>query len=1062
MACNTNPCTSYSWALGAWSDCSAECGGGNRTRSVFCVNAAGIQVDNNSCPGRKPRSTEKCNIQACDFCATNPCLGRGTCANGACTCNEGYTGQFCETSSKCESAVVAKDLSCCESGLVDVNGSCCEKGQQLDGNGECCSQKLDACGVCGGNGAFVDMQGSCCKVADANGICCPSGLVDECGVCDGTGNSCSVKIETEIKVPGNLIQDGGVVDEPLAQFFDDALEQMGFSAASVSVTSVKSALVTSGGRRLRRSLKQLGALATPAPVPSTPAPVVTAAPVTAAPVVAATPAPVAATPAPVTAPPGPDQSLFVTVSLTPDGNATNTAPFNAAYIAAQLPSAAATVAANSSSGISLVSTPEASREGICGNNICEIGERTTVGAIDGTCPTDCGLPATACAEGCGPGGNCLPSTGVCQCYVGYQGTTCRNCSTGFVQNGEICVTAVTSQSLIDPAVLGPAGEALVTGEPPKKSSNAGAIAGGIIGALLGVALLVVVFTFVRKWWRNRQAKQQIRGAYFNRSYDYNPGDEEVGLRQRYSVATPGRTTSEKGLKTTYSVHVDVGMGSLRSQQTSSRREGGSRSGRNSLRNSARSDAGKHGRPQRGRADLDLGQSSSMNGHGDNAMHFENPLADDYVINELGGTFVMPADAEMMAYYGSRQGSPRNLASCYDSHREEEVEVVAAMPPTLPSGRDHLRASMHSMGSSSNAHPQQDKSISQVNLNASAEFKHSAALSLPPSGSEEEPGPSSSYDGVNPAASRLFFNPAYSLEGNPRDLAASIAPGYVKQAPRPVSGKGSNAIALPPAAEIEGGAGVKGSAPIVKLPSVSIPRSSARVPINVPSAEDVQERRAKLDALRAAVKALEQETAGQGGPPVPQGADASGASTSAGASLNTKQYVRPLKRQENSTPRTEFLPGRPIVPKLPIAGMSARSSRPRPPGRAAPVTKFTVPQSDGLIKAHPGTNADITPAPIELPVAIPQPQRSSPGAAIVKGAKSMFQSIKSTVTPPKAARRVSATAIPAIPPLPTKTGPGWTSQRAARDFSDVMARVEGALQGRGSARGGPSNIPSAPV
>jgi hypothetical protein len=48
----------------------------------------------------------------------------------------------------------------------------------------CCNKTLDACGVCGGNGVAVDVQGRCCsKPLSSSGTCCD--YVDDCGVCDG-------------------------------------------------------------------------------------------------------------------------------------------------------------------------------------------------------------------------------------------------------------------------------------------------------------------------------------------------------------------------------------------------------------------------------------------------------------------------------------------------------------------------------------------------------------------------------------------------------------------------------------------------------------------------------------------------------------------------------------------------------------------------------------------------------------------------------------------------------------------------------------------------------------
>ena len=222
------------------------------------VYSTGVEATSEEqCLGKRPLSEDRCNITPCDFCGGgNPCLGRGVCDGGKCTCKTDYTGSYCETPVACTGGVVDALLACCDSGLVNVRGECCSMGGTvLDGDGECCSESLDACGVCGGLGQFLDMEGSCCAVADANGVCCPSGLVDECGVCNGVGNSCAIELATEVQVPSSLIQGGAVLDDPLTQYFQDSIGSMGFPPESVTVTGVSTGPPVARRRR-RRSLLQ--------------------------------------------------------------------------------------------------------------------------------------------------------------------------------------------------------------------------------------------------------------------------------------------------------------------------------------------------------------------------------------------------------------------------------------------------------------------------------------------------------------------------------------------------------------------------------------------------------------------------------------------------------------------------------------------------------------------------------------------------------------------------------------------------------------------------------------
>ena len=67
--------------------------------------------------------------------------------------------------------------------------------------------------------------------------------------------------------------------------------------------------------------------------------------------------------------------------------------------------------------------------GICGNGICEAGERCDTGGT-GCCAQDCSLSLSACPSAagstvpCSGSGVCLPSSGVCTCFSGYLGAAC--------------------------------------------------------------------------------------------------------------------------------------------------------------------------------------------------------------------------------------------------------------------------------------------------------------------------------------------------------------------------------------------------------------------------------------------------------------------------------------------------------------------------------------------------------------------------------------------------------------------------------------------------------------
>jgi hypothetical protein len=63
--CNTQACTSYFWNTGGWSSCSASCGGGTQTRSVWCQGSDGGTYPDGNCGGGKPATSQSCNTGCC-------------------------------------------------------------------------------------------------------------------------------------------------------------------------------------------------------------------------------------------------------------------------------------------------------------------------------------------------------------------------------------------------------------------------------------------------------------------------------------------------------------------------------------------------------------------------------------------------------------------------------------------------------------------------------------------------------------------------------------------------------------------------------------------------------------------------------------------------------------------------------------------------------------------------------------------------------------------------------------------------------------------------------------
>lgn len=108
--------------------------GGVIRRTVTCTDQSGAKVDAALCPGIRPSTAQRCNLQPCEgTCdAATTCLGRGTCAaDGTCTCARGFSGPFCQV---CAIPPARQSLAClpllsrnlvsCPFALQETSNSC--------------------------------------------------------------------------------------------------------------------------------------------------------------------------------------------------------------------------------------------------------------------------------------------------------------------------------------------------------------------------------------------------------------------------------------------------------------------------------------------------------------------------------------------------------------------------------------------------------------------------------------------------------------------------------------------------------------------------------------------------------------------------------------------------------------------------------------------------------------------------------------------------------------------------------------------------------------------------
>eukprot|EP00899_Mesostigma_viride_P008004 jgi/Mesvir1/17204/Mv07622-RA.1 len=503
-ACNTAPCTntSYVWLVSDWGPCSVACGTGSTVRSVECWSAdrtrrASVADESTKCSSPKPSLVAECNTQPCDadlFCRNQTCSDRGVCQDGVCVCNAGWSGLTCQRPAGCATEVSA-DGQCCPS-VMDIQMRCCTSATAVrDSAGACCeSGQLDACGVCDGNAVATDRSGACCPtVLDGNGACCFSGALDECSVCDGTGGSCASQGEVVVEYSPSVSTDSSDVQPQalgqrlrlvdarasglstneltvfLGEFSAMLTQRLGMSPSRVAILTVmsESESGTPPGGGASRRLFQEG-------------------------------------------PVGPIRLRVLYQLLPPSAleDAQDSSVISSlAHEQGLLELLGASGSRNFTGRIRWLDIIMLRPVGLCGNGVCEVGERCTGDNTndEGCCPFDCTVTLEECmapvysdAQCGGPGhGRCIRSSGECECAAGYTGDDCSECRQEFYFDEtpglEICVPWRVQVIWAPPVMMAPPAP---PGDGGDRGVGGGTLIGPIVGGAVGGLVLVLIITGV--------------------------------------------------------------------------------------------------------------------------------------------------------------------------------------------------------------------------------------------------------------------------------------------------------------------------------------------------------------------------------------------------------------------------------------------------------------------------------------------------------------------------------------------------------------------------------------
>lgn len=197
-----------------------------------------------------------------------------------------------------------------------------------------------------------------------------------------------------------------------------------------------------------------------------------------------------------------DLGLAVVVALAPIGRRPNFVPSTALL---------ASLRAAQDSNLTVVAASTTARA-LCGNGVCETGERDL-------CGSDCPIPLLSCptsASGvpCNGRGWCTAALGsgaavcVCNALQGYAGSACDQCAPGFAPGLSVSGASPTCVRL-EVFLLPPTGEPVSDGGA---SNHLGVILGVVLG--VGIPLVVLVVWAAVTHWRRAAQPTSLRSTLY--------------------------------------------------------------------------------------------------------------------------------------------------------------------------------------------------------------------------------------------------------------------------------------------------------------------------------------------------------------------------------------------------------------------------------------------------------------------------------------------------------------------------------------------------------------------